>query len=64
MTDSDIKEVLLRVIIRTASDGGTLDAEDQEMLVRCHMGRITHDALDAFAMMKAARLEQQLNQPQ
>ena len=65
MTDrSKIKEALLRVVIEAASQYGTLDQEDRDMLVRYHMGQITREQLDAFTAAKAKRIQDQINNPQ
>ena len=65
MTDrSKIKEALLRVVIEAASQHGTLDQEDRDMLVRYHLGQITREQLDAFTSAKAERIQDQINNPQ
>ena len=53
---SEIKRALVRVIIRAQSEGSLLDDEDQEMLLRYHMGEITKVELDNYATRKADRL--------
>jgi len=61
---SKIKEALLRVVIEAASQHGTLDQEDRDMLVRYHLGQITREQLDAFTSAKAKRIQDQINNPQ
>ena len=53
---SEIKRALLRVIIRAQSEGSLLDDEDQEMVLRYHMGEVTKVELDNYATRKADRM--------
>lgn len=66
LTDhSDIKEALVRTIVEAASSQkGILDPEDQEMIVKYHMGQITIQELNAFANAKAKRISDQKDSPQ
>lgn len=59
-----LKRALLASIVRISSENSSLDDEDQEMLVRYHMGEISRSELDSFAIAKANRLEQQVKRPQ
>ena len=62
--NKEIKKALLTSVVRTASENTVLDDEDQEMLIRYHMGEITESDLEAFADAKALRLEQQIKRLQ
>jgi hypothetical protein len=66
MTDhGDIKEALIRTLVDEASSQTCiLDGEDREMLVKFHMGQVTLQELDVFALAKAKRIEEQKNRPQ
>jgi hypothetical protein len=59
-----IKRALAASLVRIASEKTALDSEDQEMLIKYHLGEITKSELDTFAVAKARRLEQQIKRPQ
>ena len=60
----ELKRALLTSIVRSACENGVLDKEDQEMLIRYHMGEITKGDLESFAVGKAGCLEQQMKRRQ
>jgi hypothetical protein len=60
----NIREALVRLIIRAGAEGTRLDPEDCDVLTRYGTGVITHDEMMSFFRKKAARIQSQIDKPQ